>query len=98
MKRKSLIFTITYMAALLVVIVSVVMISKGMKQAETPPVTPTEPVSTPKEQSTVLTDPTPDNPSVNMPLIVYLHGGSGKGDEPDQLLEIDGFIRSNRTM
>ena len=99
----------------------------GSEQEETPPVTPAEPVSTPKEQSTVLTDPTPeptepepvpeeptlppisatmekytgqglgywlytpDNPSVNMPLIVYLHGGSGKGDDPDQLLDIDGF-------
>ena len=195
MKRKSLILTITCMAALLVVIISVVMVSKGMKQAdsetqpatdyvemhleaesedsgqvhetepvpesdnaatqtessskpaespsptmpgtptqkpgseqeETPPVTPTEPVSTPKEQSTVLTVPTPEptepepvpeeptlppisatmekytgqglgywlytpeNPSVNMPLIVYLHGGSGKGDDLDQLLEIDGL-------
>ena len=34
---------------------------------------------------------TPENPSVNMPLIVYLHGGSGKGDDLDQLLEIDGL-------
>ena len=112
----------------------------GSKQEETPPVTPTEPVSPPKEQATVPTDPTPEptetepteteptetepvptvpeeptlpqisatmekytdqglgywlytpeNPSVNMPLIVYLHGGSGKGDDLDQLLEIDGL-------
>ena len=34
---------------------------------------------------------TPENPSAHMPLIVYLHGGSGKGDDLDQLLGIDGF-------
>ncbi len=34
---------------------------------------------------------TPENPTVNMPLIVYLHGGSGKGDDLDLLLDIDGF-------
>lgn len=34
---------------------------------------------------------TPENPSDNMPLIVYLHGSSCKGDNLDQLLDIDGF-------
>lgn len=119
----------------------------GSEQKETPTVVPTEQVSLPKEQTTVPTNPTqeptgpepapvlpddpmpehtepesdstvpqeptipqisatmekhtsqgigywlytPENPSVNMPLIVYLHGGSGKGDDLNQLLEIDGF-------
>ena len=34
---------------------------------------------------------TPSNATENMPLIVYLHGGSGKGDDLDILLENDGF-------
>lgn len=33
----------------------------------------------------------PDNAEEPMPLVVYLHGGSGRGDDPEKLLEIDGF-------
>jgi len=33
----------------------------------------------------------PDNARENMPLIVYLHGGSGKGDDLDLLIENEGF-------
>ena len=34
---------------------------------------------------------TPSNPTANMPLIVYLHGGSGKGDDLNLLTSADGF-------
>ncbi|MDY5002137.1 MAG: dienelactone hydrolase family protein [Eubacteriales bacterium] len=34
---------------------------------------------------------TPSNPSKSMPLIVYLHSASGKGDNLNLLREIDGF-------
>lgn len=34
---------------------------------------------------------TPKNPVENMPLIVYLHGSSGKGDDLNILMEEDGF-------
>lgn len=34
---------------------------------------------------------TPENENENMPLIVYLHGSSGKGDDPASLLNIDEF-------
>ncbi len=34
---------------------------------------------------------TPANPAENMPLIVYLHGGSGKGDDLEQITAVDGF-------
>lgn len=34
---------------------------------------------------------TPKNAGEDMPLIVYLHGGSGKGDNLDALMEGDGF-------
>lgn len=34
---------------------------------------------------------TPANPTENMPLIVYLHGGSGKGDDLDLITSVDGF-------
>lgn len=34
---------------------------------------------------------TPSNPTDHMPLIVYLHGGSGKGDHLDLITEADGF-------
>lgn len=34
---------------------------------------------------------TPSNPVENMPLIVYLHGGSGKGDDLEQITAVDGF-------
>ena len=35
---------------------------------------------------------TPQNPTSNMPLIVYLHGGSGKGDDINKLTE-NGFCK-----
>ena len=34
---------------------------------------------------------TPSNPTENMPLIVYLHGGSGKGNDLNLLTSVDGF-------
>lgn len=34
---------------------------------------------------------TPSNPTANMPLIVYLHGGSGKGNDLSLLTGTDGF-------
>lgn len=34
---------------------------------------------------------TPSNPTANMPLIVYLHGGSGKGNDLNLLTSTDGF-------
>ena len=34
---------------------------------------------------------TPENPKENMPLIVYLHGGSGKGDDLELITAADGF-------
>lgn len=34
---------------------------------------------------------TPKNPQKNMPLIIYLHGGTSKGDDLSKLTEIDGF-------
>lgn len=34
---------------------------------------------------------TPSNPAANMPLIVYLHGGSGKGNDLNLLTSTDGF-------
>ena len=34
---------------------------------------------------------TPENPTNNMPLIVYLHGGSGKGDNLELITSVDGF-------
>lgn len=34
---------------------------------------------------------TPENPKENMPLIVYLHGGTSKGDNLDLLTEREGF-------
>jgi len=35
---------------------------------------------------------TPENPVSDMPLIVYLHGGSGKGDDINKLKE-NGFCK-----
>ena len=34
---------------------------------------------------------TPTNPTSNMPLIIYLHGGTGRGSDLNQLTAIDGF-------
>lgn len=34
---------------------------------------------------------TPENPSLKMPLIVYLHGGTSKGTDLDLLMKHDGF-------
>ena len=34
---------------------------------------------------------TPKNATENMPLVVYLHGGSGKGDDLDLITAVDGF-------
>ena len=34
---------------------------------------------------------TPSDPTENMPLIVYLHGGSGKGDDLELITAVDGF-------
>lgn len=34
---------------------------------------------------------TPENVAENMPLIVYLHGGSGKGDDLDLITSVEGF-------
>ena len=34
---------------------------------------------------------TPKNATVNMPLIVYLHGGSGRGDDLELITAVDGF-------
>ena len=34
---------------------------------------------------------TPENPTADMPLIVYLHGGSGKGDDLELITGVDGF-------
>ncbi len=36
---------------------------------------------------------TPNDVSANMPLIVYLHGISGKGDDPNTLLTSEGFVQ-----
>lgn len=33
----------------------------------------------------------PSDPTENMPLIVYLHGGSGKGDDLELITAVDGF-------
>ena len=34
---------------------------------------------------------TPSDPTENMPLIVYLHGGSGKGNDLELIMAVDGF-------
>ncbi len=34
---------------------------------------------------------TPENAKSGLPLIVYLHGGSGKGDDLEQITAVDGF-------
>lgn len=34
---------------------------------------------------------TPADPEPGMPLIVYLHGGSGKGDDLNKITDVDGF-------
>lgn len=42
---------------------------------------------------------TPENPTSNMPMIVYLHGGSGKGDDLELITAVDGFpqyVRDNK--
>ena len=40
---------------------------------------------------------TPSEPAENLPLIVYLHGGSGKGDDLNLLTDVDGFPRFLQT-
>ena len=40
---------------------------------------------------------TPLNPTENMPLIVYLHGGSGKGDDLNLITSVDGFPKYLQT-
>lgn len=39
----------------------------------------------------------PSAPAKNMPLVVYLHGGSGKGDDLELLTELDGFPKYLKT-
>lgn len=39
----------------------------------------------------------PSAPAKNMPLVVYLHGGSGKGDDLELLTENDGFPKYLKT-
>lgn len=34
---------------------------------------------------------TPEHPTENTPLLVYLHGGSGKGEDPELITAVDGF-------
>jgi len=36
---------------------------------------------------------TPANPKENMPLLVYLHGGSGKGEDLNNITDVDGFAK-----
>lgn len=38
---------------------------------------------------------TPKNATENMPLIVYLHSSSGKGSDPNKLLQLPGFPKSH---
>lgn len=38
---------------------------------------------------------TPKNATENMPLIVYLHSASGKGNDPNKLMQIPGFPKSH---
>lgn len=40
---------------------------------------------------------TPSNPTQQMPLIVYLHGGSGKGDDLNLIISEDGFPKYLQT-
>lgn len=40
---------------------------------------------------------TPADPAENMPLIVYLHGGSGKGDDLELITAVDGFPKYLRS-
>ncbi len=40
---------------------------------------------------------TPADPAEGLPLIVYLHGGSGKGDDLSLLTDVDGFPRFLQT-
>lgn len=90
------------------VVFAVILILFGTKAlAPTPEVPfPTTPVSTAPEHISIedFEDPecnfryiltTPKNARENMPLIVYLHGENGKGNNPNALLQLPGFPKAH---